>query len=119
MKFISTLPLQEVGRCLLWLLGPDHFAPIHTDSSLGPLAFEQERNNIVVRASADDFPLFLFDTATGVRHFPTGRAFWFDDYKLHGVNGIPKYTMALRADGIFSEDLKKLTTKRNLKLSTC
>ena len=55
-----------------------------------------------------DRPLYVRDTNTSKKVYIDTKAVYFDDQCYHGGDATAKSTYALRIDGIFSEEFRKI-----------
>jgi len=91
---------KTVGRVVLFQNDPNNRILIHRDL----WAYTHNNHFINFFLNKEPRKFFIFDEATGTKHYVNTRAFMFNESDLHGsdIEGQDHYT--LRIDGIFTDD---------------
>ncbi len=113
MSWISTLPMQEVGRVLFFVNEHDcrveeHSDLKHSKSNRGYIAEHPHRHEFIwIRGSIDGGKSFyVLDELTGNKFYVEGHAAWFNSFDVHGADPSPTMTYSLRVDGRFTNSFR-------------
>jgi Rieske 2Fe-2S family protein len=96
--FIRSLPFTEVGRAVLFGLGPHDHAPLHRDTEPGEaLAVAQS----ILFAPRPGKRFYLQNAPDAAPLVVARPVYWFNDMDYHGVLADPFFRYSIRVDGVF------------------
>jgi hypothetical protein len=96
--FVRSLPMTQIGRCVIFGLEANDHAPAHRDSQPG------EALSIAQSISFDPrgTKRFYLTDPDHEREVVVGaRVYWFNDMDYHGVLPDPFFRYSVRVDGVF------------------
>lgn len=96
--FVRSLPFVEIGRCVLFGLGPHDHAPLHRDSEPGE-ALEIAQSISFAPRPGKRF--YLQNDPTEPPEVVDKPVYWFNDMDYHGVLADPFFRYSIRVDGVF------------------
>jgi hypothetical protein len=99
--FVESLPFTEIGRCNVMGLEAHDHGTVHRD---GDPAEQEAPDHFITFAPARNKRLFLWDEGEEKKTFVEGRAYWFNDFDYHGVDGDPFFRYSIRVDGVFAPE---------------
>lgn len=104
-KYIESLPFEEIGRVFIFV--QEHFMP---------LAEHRDSMNDDYTDELTDFLWFTFDKnemrfwirdEDNKKHYVESTCAWFNENDRHGSDGVPNATICIRVDGVFKPDFKE------------
>lgn len=96
--FVRALPFTEIGRCVLFGLGPHDHAPLHRDSEPGEALELAQSISFAPRPGKRFYLQNDPDAEPLVVDRPV---YWFNDMDYHGVLADPFFRYSIRVDGVF------------------
>lgn len=107
--FIRALPFTEVGRAVLFGLGPHDHAPLHRDTEPGEALGIAQSINFAPRAGKR----FYLQNDPAAEPVVIDRPiYWFNDMDYHGVFADPWFRYSIRVDGVFDRDFVRALERR-------
>jgi hypothetical protein len=103
--FVSSLPFTEIGRCVLFGLGPHDHAPLHRDSEPGEVLEVSQSINFAPRPGKR---FYLQNDPDAAPVVVDRSIYWFNDMDYHGVLADPFFRYSLRVDGVFERDFVRV-----------
>jgi Rieske 2Fe-2S family protein len=107
--FVRALPFTEIGRCVLFGLGPHDHAPLHRDSEPGASLEVAQSINFAPRAGKR---FYLQNAPAAAPLVVESPIYWFNDMDYHGVLADPFFRYSLRVDGVFEEGFVEALRRR-------
>jgi hypothetical protein len=105
-KFIRTLPFEQIGRILIFITEPNCETIIHYDGG-HPQALENENTEMIYFRPMLRKKLFIWDESLQKKQYVEGCASFWNDLDWHGVDAAPGKTFSLRVDGVFKETFRR------------
>mgnify|MGYP003450975896 CR=1 FL=1 len=113
MQWIRRLPMEEVGRVLLFVNEHSCHVQEHSDFKHSRQDRGYKANNphqyefIWIRDSLETSKSFyVLDELTGNKFYVEGHAAWFNSFDVHGADPSPNMTYSLRVDGRFTTSFR-------------
>ena len=111
--FVRSLPFTEIGRCVLFGIGPHDHAPLHRDSEPGSSLEVAQSINFAPRPGKR---FYLQNSPESEPLVIDRPVYWFNDMDYHGVLADPFFRYSVRVDGVFEpafvRDVERRTRAR-------
>lgn len=111
-RFIESLPFQEIGRILFFITEPENETLIHYDGG-SPEARQKTNTEMIYFRPGLKKKIFIWDEDKQLRYPITSCASYWNDLDWHGTDPTPGKSFSLRIDGIFKAEFRD-----KLRLST-
>lgn len=107
--FVRSLPFTELGRVVLFGLGPHDHAPLHRDTEPGT-SLEVAQSLCFAPRPGKRF--FLQNSPEAEPVVVSAPVYWFNDMDYHGVLPDPYFRYSLRVDGVLEPDFVRALERR-------
>jgi len=98
-RFLESLPFEEIGRAVIFGLQPNDHAPLHRDTEPGEALAVAQSISLCPRANKR---FYLQNDEKDEPLVVGARAYWFNDMDYHGVLADPFFRYSIRVDGVFA-----------------
>lgn len=113
-RFIESLPFEEIGRADIFGVDPYHHVNIHHDEDPVKYPFIDECINFCPDGRKE---LFLYNAKTKEKLPIRSKIYWFNNTDFHGVDPKPFFQVSIRVDGVFTDAfLESLTRTHGVRI---
>ncbi len=107
-KFISSLPIEGVGRAMIMSIDANREVPTHIDSQFMSNKEIPEYDRLLNISFGTKKRMYMYNSEIDTKEYFEGKINWIDVSSLHGIEPAPVFTYSVRVDAKLNKEFRQL-----------